>query len=178
VRKVVCAITLAAFTLNTLGTDLVLASAEIRLPAVISKTEPIEIDTGQFDIPSYLGYVKDRSQHDPAGRTVIHIQDAHCNYKAQNSIYELIDYLSRTYGASVINLEGGEGQYNLSQFGMIADPGLREKTADYFLKEGVIGGPEFYAVKNPDKVKLWGAEDTKLYRANLDVYRKSLTSKP
>lgn len=177
-RKAVCAITLFAFILNTLGADLVLASAGPRpTPDIYANFDP-----DRFNIPSYLGYIKDswsapRTTHGQRPTTIIHIQDTHCDYKAQNSIYELIGHISKTYGADLINMEGGEGWYDLSQFGVIPGPILRKKTADYFLKEGIISAPEFYAVNNPAKAKLWGLEDTALYRANLEVYRRSLESK-
>ncbi len=110
--------------------------------------------------------------------TIIHIQDAHCNYYAQHAIVKILEYLAKEYGISTINLEGGARDYDLSIFTGIKDETARERVADYFVKEGIVNGAEYFAALNPDKVTLWGIEDTKLYIDNLKVYRDSLQFKP
>ena len=174
IKRLVSIATAFSFMMNAVVADFSIASVETQSVITIPA---FQNDSDTFVIPSYLGYVKDKQLFKGNGRTVIHIQDAHCNYKAQQAIYELIDYLSKKHRVKVINLEGGEGRYDLSRFNGIKDNALREKTADYFLREGIISGPEFYSVKNPNRLKLWGVEDTTIYKANLDVYRKSLDFK-
>ena len=107
-------------------------------------------------------------------RTIIYIQDAHCNYTCQRQISGIIEYLAEEYGIESVNLEGGEGAYDLSGCANIKEVSIREQTADYFLEEGIISGAEYFAVNNPGKVKLWGVENTGLYLENLSVYRESL----
>ncbi|MDD5438931.1 MAG: hypothetical protein PHS37_01945, partial [Candidatus Omnitrophica bacterium] len=110
-------------------------------------------------------------------KVVIHIQDAHCNYFAQQKINEIIGYLRKQYGAGTVNLEGGAGPYDLSVFTNITDRKKRDNVSDYFLKEGLVNGAEYNAIKDPGQVSLWGIEDAALYLENLGVYRGSLKHK-
>lgn len=110
-------------------------------------------------------------------KTLFHIQDAHCNYYAQHEINDIIDRLSEKHGIVTVNLEGGKGAYDLSLFTRIRDKSAREKTADYFVKEGIVNGAEYFAINNPEKVRLWGIEDTDLYLENLNLYRENLKHK-
>jgi hypothetical protein len=136
-----------------------------------------ELNADTFTLPEYLGHIKDQYKATNPNKTIIHIQDAHCNYAAQRRIAEIVEYLNKEYGISIINLEGGARDYDLSVFTGIRDMSIREKTADYFVKEGLVNGAEYFAINNPGKISLWGIEDTKLYVDNLRVYRDSLKYK-
>ncbi|MBU1127457.1 MAG: hypothetical protein KKE01_00040 [Candidatus Omnitrophica bacterium] len=138
------------------------------------KDKELHVDT--FILPENLGNIND-SWKGNSDKIVLHIQDAHCNYAAQHKISEIIKYLNDEYGVDTINLEGGTRDYELSIFTKIYDKTIREKTADYFVKEGLINGAEYFAINNPEKATLWGIEDTKLYIDNLNVYRDSLKYK-
>ncbi|MGD2278505.1 MAG: hypothetical protein PVH45_00240 [Candidatus Omnitrophota bacterium] len=132
----------------------------------------LRLDAETFTIPERMGTI--RSFHKgTSDKIVIHIQDAHCNYDAQKKISEIIRYLNVNYGVANVNLEGGTKGYDLSVFTGIRDSGIRERVADYFVKEGLISGAEDYAVNNPGAVKLWGVENADLYIENLNVYRES-----
>ncbi|MFH1846805.1 MAG: glycosyltransferase, partial [Candidatus Omnitrophota bacterium] len=104
-------------------------------------------------------------------KIVIHIQDAHCNYSAQQKISGIIKYLAQKYGINTINLEGGTGKYDLSVFTDIKDTAVRYKVSDFFLKQGVISGAEQFSINDSGKVDLWGIENTELYLKNRNVYR-------
>lgn len=186
-KVIICLVTLMAFLFNTVSYDLAWAA---RTPSELpgggsdragSPDSPgfiikeLRVDT--FTLPEYLGRIKDSYRAGNTNKTIIHIQDAHCNYAAQRKIAEIIEYLNKQYGIDTINLEGGTKEYNLSVFTNINDKGIREKTADYFVKEGLVNGAEYFATNNPDKTTLWGIEDTKLYLDNLNVYRESLKYK-
>src|SRR4030042_2973523 len=80
-----------------------------------------ELDIKTFILPQRLGYIKDswsagNQKPKAEDRVVIHIQDAPCNYAAQHKIADIVGYLSEKYGITAINLEGGEGAYDLSLF--------------------------------------------------------------
>ncbi|MBN1527039.1 MAG: hypothetical protein JW919_05625, partial [Candidatus Omnitrophica bacterium] len=183
-RKMVCLITAIAFLFNIVYADLSLAivttpeyaSPSARAAKIVSAAKELRVDT--FNLPEYLGSVKDkhRSETQPQ-RIMIHIQDAHADYACQHRIAEIIKYLNKEYGVSVINLEGGSRDYDLSIFTRIPDVNVREKVADSFLSEGLLNGAEYYGVLNPDKATLWGIEDPELYMENLNVYRESLGHK-
>ena len=139
-----------------------------------------DIDVSNFSLPAYLGYVKNiyKAPSDN-GRSpvIIHIQDAHCNYQAQYAISRTIDYFHKTYGIRQVNLEGGEGEYDISAFTKMPDLSMRQEASDCLLRAGIISGSEFYAIMNPENVRLFGVEDTSLYLKNLSIYRDSLKHK-
>jgi len=132
------------------------------------------LDAETFSIPSHLGQVVDHYKGS-SGRTVVHIQDAHCNLFAQKKISDIIDYLNTEYGIRTLNLEGGAGEYDLTSFTSISDSDIRREVSEHFVRTGDINGAEFFAVNNPERVTLWGVEDGELYLRNLEVYRDSLS---
>ncbi len=134
------------------------------------------LDVESFALPAHLGEIRDLHQGS-SNQVVIHIQDAHSNYYAQQKISNIIDFLNREYGIRVLNLEGGVGDYNLEVFTAISDGPIREEVTDYFAKKGEINGAEIFAINNPDKVLLWGVEEKDLYLKNLMVYRDSLENR-
>ncbi|UCD55313.1 MAG: tetratricopeptide repeat protein, partial [Candidatus Omnitrophota bacterium] len=135
-----------------------------------------QIDIDRLEIPLNFGNVKNK--HKGAnGKTIIHIQDAHCNYSCQKSIKGILNYLTSEYDIDLALLEGGAGDYDLSVFTDIEDKQLREKVADYFVKEGRVNGAEFFAITNPTRITLKGLENPNLYIKNLRVYRESLAYK-
>jgi len=143
----------------------------------IARYDAQEERQGLITIPDYLGSIEESWNSPSARETIVHIQDAHCNYAAQHKIAEIIEYLNAEYEVDTVNLEGGEGRYDLSVFDKIENKEVREKTADFFLKEGLLNGAEYFAAVNPGRVNLWGAENTELYLKNLNVYRESLAHK-
>jgi len=174
--KLISIITLWAFLL-TAGMGEVFI--EIAWAARIPTSSPEEFNFNALTIPQKLGTVKGRYQNTdrPLEKIVVHIQDAHCNYAAQHKIAEIIEYLNREYAIDTVNLEGGSGEYDISAFTDIQNKDIREKGADYFVKQGLVNGAEYYAINNPEKVTLWGVEDIDLYRKNLNIYRESLPNR-
>lgn len=135
------------------------------------------LNADTFTIPQELGYIQEAVQVPGSERTVIHIQDAHCNYAAQKQISDILGYLTSEYGIDAVNCEGGEGKYDLTVFTTIDEKDVREKVSDFFVREGVVNAAEYFAANNPAKAKLWGVEDGNLYMENLKVYRDSLAYK-
>ncbi|MFH1305747.1 MAG: hypothetical protein ABIH74_05050, partial [Candidatus Omnitrophota bacterium] len=171
-RRVIGVIALFTFT-----ACFVLSDAQAAIGAGTARYGVPKEERGPVTIPADLGRVED-SWRSPSDRAmIVHIQDAHCNYAAQHKIAEIIEYLNTRYGIDTVNLEGGEGNYDLSVFAGIKDKEVRKKTSEFFLKEGLMSGAEYFAVVNPGRVKLWGAENTVLYLKNLNIYRKSLAHK-
>ncbi|MFA6636558.1 MAG: tetratricopeptide repeat protein [Candidatus Omnitrophota bacterium] len=178
-RVLVSLVTLAAFFTTTVLHDA--AWAVMATPIFTGRDVAVsdgpgnfkELNVDAFTLPVFLGTVNDHYNAGEGSRTVIHIQDAHCNYACQMRISEIIGYLAGQYGIRSVNLEGGAGEYDLSIFTRIHDKDIRHKVADYFVKEGLVNGAEFFAINNPDKAELWGVEDVELYIANLNAYRDS-----
>ncbi len=134
------------------------------------------LDVDTFSIPPHLGEVKDAFKS-TSKKVIIHLQDAHCNYFAQEKISGLIEYLNKEYGVEMINLEGGCGNYDLTLFTSILNKDIRREVSNHFVRTGDINGAEFYAINYPQDVMLWGIEDKDLYVANLKIYRDSLQNR-
>ncbi|MFA5146512.1 MAG: FHA domain-containing protein [Candidatus Omnitrophota bacterium] len=187
-RVTIAIVTLWAFLLNIVAYDLAWAAGT---PTELTSVGPDraggpgvvkELDASTFSLPQYLGSIRDSWSPKPytlypIPNTIIHIQDAHCNYYAQHKIKEIIEYLNREYGVDTVNLEGGAMGYDLSPFTDIRDKDIREKATDHFVKEGLVNGAEYFAINNPEKIALWGVEDARLYVDNLNVYRSSAVRK-
>ena len=98
-------ITLVAFIFTCVPADMVSASTASHVP---ERQIYESLDQSSFTLPLELGIVKDSWSHAPDSNspvtTVIHIQDAHCNYAAQKKIAEIIAYLGREYGVDSVNL--------------------------------------------------------------------------
>ena len=179
--------TISVFSLVTFLVSFVLSDAYAALeraktpPGVFDERSDLSggavLDVDTFSLPSHLGEVKMKCKG-TSPKTIVHIQDAHCNYFAQKKISEIIDYLNSEYGIEMVNLEGGVGTYNLRPFTRIRDKTIRTEVADHFMYTGDISGAEDFALNNPDRVTLWGVEDEALYMDNLKVYRDSLKYRP
>ena len=135
---------------------------------------PSVFDVETFALPGHLGEIK-HIYKGSSNKVVLHIQDAHANCYAQEKISGIIDYLNIEYGADLINLEGGAGEYDLHLFSDIQGPQVRKEVTEYFVKKGDISGAEAFAINYPDRVTLWGVENKELYLENLKVYRDSLS---
>ncbi|MCQ9206586.1 MAG: HAMP domain-containing histidine kinase [Omnitrophica bacterium] len=178
-KVVISIITLWSFLFNIFAYDIAWAAGTPSGPATVGSDRAG--GPGTFKLPHHLGEVKQEGPPagEPANRqTIIHIKDAHCDYACQHAIKGIIEYVNSEYGVDLALLEGGAGNYDLSVFTEIEDVALREKVADYFVKEGRINGAELFAIMNPEKITLKGLEDPEAYIANLNAYRESLKVKP
>ncbi len=133
------------------------AIPEIRIPAQYGTVKEI------FDTPATTP---------EAGRMIIHIQDAHCNYEAQKNMAQVLDYLARGYNLKLIMVEGGSGNVNLSFLRNYADKKSRLEIADKYLKEGKIAGEEYLDIVSDFPLELYGIEDAALYAAHLAAFEK------
>jgi len=185
-RKTISIITFVCFFLTSCLGEVFVGVCQaqgLARPMIAPVSAYEQFDVEAFHLPRGLGEIKDAwktsSIADRDERVVIHIQDAHCNYGAQKKIADIIEYLRNNYGVSTINLEGGEGAYDFAEFTDIQDKIVREKVSDYFVRQGLVSGAEYYAINNAEEssVKLWGVEDTGLYLKNLNVYKDFLMHK-
>jgi len=130
----------------------------------------------EIRIPSQYGTVKETYAAQNNGqvpeRTIIHIQDAHCNYEAQKNMAKVLEYLAREYNLKLIMVEGGSGNVNLSFLRNYADEKSRLEIADKYLKEGKIAGEEYLDIVSDFPLELYGIEDAALYDAHLAAFEK------
>ncbi len=107
-------------------------------------------------------------------KMIIHIQDAHLNEEAQRNISSIVRYFVKSHHAKLIALEGASGE--LSHHLLSGYPGAeaRELMADYFLKEGMLSGPEYEVISRCPECVLFGVEDRELYEKNRKAYLNAL----
>lgn len=129
-----------------------------------------------FNIPPQLGIVKESFQaggtEQNAGRAIIHIQDAHCNYEAQKNMAGILEYLVKEQNLKLIMIEGGSGNVSLSFLRGYADEKARLEVADKYLKEGKISGEEYLDIISDYPLELYGIEDEALYDAHLSSFQQ------
>jgi 4-alpha-glucanotransferase len=114
----------------------------------------------------------------PGAPFIIHIQDAHGIEEAQKNMAAMIQRLRAARGLNLVGLEGAAGGFDLAPYRDFPDPAVTKDIADYFLKEGYLGGPEHAALTAESPPLLWGAEDLSLYESNIQAFRDSLKNKP
>jgi len=129
-RKIVASIVLLAFLGTTLLSDVAYGKSQLGMAPKnhMERKSGLEID--RFFIPGELGTIKERFNSGKDG-LVVHIQDAHCNYSAQQTIARLISHFRDEYKIDRVGLEGGAGEYDLSTFTAIENPKTRKKVSDY-----------------------------------------------
>ena len=115
------------------------------------------------------GTIKSRYSGD-SGRTIVHIQDAHCNYEAQSNITKILEQLTKECGISIISVEGSEGIVDTAWFRAFPDSEIRKEVATYFMKKGEITGAEFFSIISDYKGTIFGAETRDYYVKNLKAF--------
>lgn len=170
-RKVICIITLSIFIISNIGygaTDFSKShSQEVEKSA-------LAIDT--LAIPRDYGIIKERA-NGGNGKLVLYIQDAHCNYEAQNNISKILEYLIKNYKIDFVAVEGADGIVDTSWFKAFPDEDIKREVADYFMKKGEITGAEFLSITSDLPFTIYGAEDRKYYIDNLNSFLDSYPHK-
>jgi hypothetical protein len=105
---------------------------------------------------------------------VVHIQDLHCNYDAQISIYNIINELIDRYNLGLVAIEGCVGELDAAGLFRAPDGKANENLIQYYLKSGRIDGASFAHVMRHGNFVFWGADDRNLYDRNLNAYKKSI----
>lgn len=177
-KRAVMYFTLASFLITSVissGQANALIEGTLAMPGDEKMVRDILTDLrdGVFDMPQDIGYVQD-TYIGTSERVVVYIQDAHCDYYAQKAVSRIVKHLKLKYGVSLLCLEGGAGEYDLSPFTDIREEELRAKVGDFFMAQGMMTGAEYAASMAPGSYALWGVEDVELYKRNLKVYRDSV----
>ncbi|MFH1776503.1 MAG: hypothetical protein ABH952_02960 [Candidatus Omnitrophota bacterium] len=143
----------------------------VSAPAAASMSK----DITEFSIPRSWGRIKEIYEG-TGDKFVIHIQDAHCNYEAQEKISKIVDRLAEVYGVNVIGLEGGAGRLNTFVLSTYPNAKVRQMVADYLLKNNEITGSEYAAAISNVPLKVYGIENMQLYVDNLAAFNTLDTS--
>ncbi|HQB94871.1 MAG TPA: class I SAM-dependent methyltransferase, partial [Candidatus Omnitrophota bacterium] len=141
------------------------------------------------DIPSELATLDELYQAPPVSepRLVLHIQNAHANYGAQQKVKELLKYLNKTYSIDTIFVEGASSELDPDRLKYFPDDERNRLLADQLAKDGRLTGAELFLLEdsyevrgkeygeksgNTASVKAYGIENAELYRKNYEALRK------
>ncbi|MBN1688584.1 MAG: hypothetical protein JW893_05750 [Candidatus Omnitrophica bacterium] len=124
-------------------------------------------------IPETIGRVEERFQG-TTDRWVIHIQDVHAHFVAQENISAIADHLNALYGIKTIALEAGWGDTTLPQSWGLPQSREKQILARALLEEEIITGPVYSALFSQMPTELIGLEDGTLYQENRRTYLEHL----
>ena len=167
INRLIIGLLIQAFLLSILPVDM--AS---RAHAASVSVEDIMANPDAVAIPKELGLIKSKFAGN-AGKLIIHIQDAHCNFEAQSNIVSMLEGMIKNYGLSLISVEGADGLIDTSWFKAFPDEEIRKEVAAYFMKKGEITGPEYLSITSNYPIKLFGAETKEYYIQNLNAFTTS-----
>jgi hypothetical protein len=120
------------------------------------------------------GTVRDSYFAEADNGIIVHIQDLHCNYDAQISIYNIINELIEKYHLNVVAIEGCTGALDTAPYSKRPNDRIKEDVVKYFLRQGQLDGAGFAHIMRHGNFVFWGADDAKLHRQNIDAYRESI----
>ena len=105
---------------------------------------------------------------------VVHIQDLHCNYDAQISVYNIINELIDKYDLDLVSIEGSVGQLETAPYSKRPNDDIKESVARYFVRTGELDGAGLAHMMKHSGFSFFGADDAKLHQENVDAYMESL----
>ncbi len=112
-------------------------------------------------LPKKLGAINQSFQGN--GKTIVHIQDLHCNHEVQKNIAGLIHYLAQEHNLRMVGEEGAFHTVHTSGIRNFPIEKIREQVSDYFVRQGKLTGAEYYAGLSEHAVRLEGIETPGLY---------------
>jgi len=128
----------------------------------------------RIELPEQLGTVSRGFQG--GAKTIIHIQDLHCNYEVQTHIAGIIEYLAQHHSLQLVGEEGAFDAVHVSPLKNSPDSQARQEVGDYFVRQGKLSGAEFYALTGQCPIRLEGIETPTLYQRNLEQIRVFLNN--
>ncbi|NQT95387.1 MAG: hypothetical protein HQ572_02955 [Candidatus Omnitrophica bacterium] len=153
-----------------------IVSSSIVVPSY--SQEPIQtIDNLAELVPATYGSIRDSYFAGGNHGIIVHIQDLHCNYDAQMSIYHIIDELIEKYGLDLVTVEGSVGKLEKTALSHYPNKHIKEEVAKYFIKIGRINGPAYAHVMRNANFSFYGADNKKLHKDNVEAFKASLKSK-
>lgn len=112
-----------------------------------------------------------------SSKLLIHVRDAHCNYEAQGNIAKVIDNFVSSNGLSFVAVEGAEGGLDYSLLRSFPNYDVLSNASDSIMKLGRLTGAEYANINSRKDFELFGAEDMKVYKSNLNNFRNTLKYK-
>ncbi|MBI2095248.1 MAG: hypothetical protein HYT89_03675 [Candidatus Omnitrophica bacterium] len=104
--------------------------------------------------------------------TLYLLQDAHANASGQFNLAKTLDHLFRQRkGIRYVFIEAGAGDSSLSFLRAFGSREIRRRTAEPFVRNGLMHGEEYLDLTSDRSFVIWGVEDPGLYRKSLEDYR-------
>ncbi len=129
-------------------------------------------------IPSDLGEIQTYFQSPTAKKTVVYLQDMHCDYDVQRNIAKILKILGLRHHLSLVGLEGAWLPLEVTNLANFKLPWARLSIADYLVQRGRYTGAEYAAVTGNQGLKLVGIENRDVYLSSLDQIKRLLSSEP
>jgi len=138
---------------------------------LVNEKQPIGDKVTALTIPSECGDIIQSHQGKKQG-LIINIQDRHADSTAQLNIAGMISAITDNYGIDLLCLEGASDKLDTSFYDKIPKTLAKELTSEFFVKEGLFTGAEYYKILNADKdITAYGVEDRALYRNHVSAYK-------
>lgn len=122
-------------------------------------------------IPEELGTIEEVYAGSPDQPLIVHIQNAHANYRAQVNIKNILDHLVTNHGFSLLQVEGAVSKLNPD---VLKPSYLKEanlKLVDLMMREGRVTGADAFAVETDKAIEYYGIEEKNIYLENLRMFR-------
>ncbi len=149
------------------------ARAEVSSPHSASSVQEQTPNILDLAIPSSLGYIVETfppASRQPQPPVLIHIQEAHTDYDAQQHLAGILQQLAERYGVKLVLVEGGEGDVGLAYLRRYGPPENRKVVAEKYLKAGLISGEEYLDIVSDRPLVLWGVEQKDLYQKHVQAF--------
>ncbi len=129
-------------------------------------------DILDLKIPFRWGIIRDL-YNSGTDKLIVNIQDAHCDFVAQENISRILERLASDYRLKVVALEGASGQVQNPILSFFPQDSVKKEVSLYLVKEGKLTGAEYLAITSDYGLKLYGVEDIRLYMDNLEAFQRS-----
>lgn len=135
---------------------------------------PVALSSPSFNIPSEYGMIKEEfgNTYSQDGKTIVYIQDAHCNYEAQKNIANILEDLIKNQGIKMVFVEGGSDDSGLSYLKGYGSKEALKAIAEKSLEEGKISGEEYLSLISDLDFEIYGIEDQSLYNSQRNAFLK------
>ncbi|GEM_PF-3484440 len=137
---------------------------------------PQKIEIVPFQVPPELGDIASSFSNTfvqaPEHPVLIHLQDAHSNYSAQQNASKILDHLIREQKIDLVFVEGAAGKLDAGNLRFIENAALNTKIADRLAKMGELTGSDLYLLNHPAGAEFIGIEKAELYRNEIEHLRE------
>jgi len=140
------------------------------------QAETAQLSLKNVAVPESLGKIDERFEGN-GGRWVVHIQDVHAHFGAQENIAAILDHLNRLYGIRKVAYEGGWDETSYPKTWAIPPSREKQLVLRQLMEDDIITGPAFAAMNADTPITLKGIEDPELYKKNRAIYIEFIQQK-